>query len=99
MKRCPECGFRANDTVCPLCGVKMRGCSAPIRSHNHTQPGEKCVLPNQSKPTVKQVPSGNGQPYRPDTTGTRRERNAKPNFGVVVFIIIMFILLRSCAWL
>lgn len=98
MKRCPECGFRANDTVCPLCGVRMQSYTAPIYTHTHAQSGEKCALPNQRQAPVKPQPSAS-ETYQPRQTDRQRRQRGKPNFGVVVFIIIMFILLRSCAWL
>ena len=98
MKRCPECGFRANDTTCPLCGVKMRGTAAPIQTHTHAQQGERCVLPNQKKGTGAPDPKAE-QAYKPEQTSSQRHRREKPSFGVAVFLIIMFILLRSCAWL
>ena len=53
MKRCPECGFRADDTVCPLCGVKMQRTSEPVATHKHTQSGETCMLPEKEKSEQK----------------------------------------------
>lgn len=88
MKRCPDCGFRANDDVCPLCGVKMRGYSAPVRTHVHSQPGERCVLPNQKKETSTNT-------YQPK----RRSRDtgtAPSGFGIAVAAIILISVLRSC---
>ena len=96
MKRCPECGFRAADTMCPLCGVKMCVDPAPIQTHTHSQAGERCTLPNRTRMPVKPLPTKE-ETYRPERTGTRRQSRATPNFGAVAFIVIVFILLRSCA--
>ena len=41
MKRCPDCGFRAKDRICPLCGVVMKP-DPTIQTHVHRQAGEQC---------------------------------------------------------
>ena len=89
MKRCPECGFRANDKVCPLCGVKMRdlpGAAQDIKTHTHKQSGERCALPNQERKPVK----------------TQRKAEKKtpqvqfPPKLLPVLVVILIALLRSC---
>ena len=87
MRRCPDCGFRADDTVCPLCGVRMQtvsGASRQIQTHTHQQTGEKCVLPNQK------------QPVRSQQEKKKSAGKAPPKFVQVVFFIILAILLRAC---
>ena len=68
MKRCPDCGFRANDVVCPLCGVRMQ--AAPeIQTHVHRQTGERCGVsvkekdrrPDQFRPAAKPKEASNVQ--------------------------------------
>lgn len=86
MKRCPDCGFRAKDDICPLCGVRMKSVSAPAQIHTHTQPGEKCVLPRQEK-TV----------YIPAARERNRQTKGKTNWVSIVVIIILFNIIRSCA--
>lgn len=85
MKRCPECGFRAKDDICPLCGVRMKSLSQKPQTHTHTQPGEKCVLPRQEKKTVN-IP-------------TARERSRGKNGSplVTIVVIVLIFLFRSCA--
>ena len=87
MKRCPDCGFRAKDDICPLCGVRMKSVSAPIRTHTHIQPGEKCVLPRQEK---KPIPM-------PTARETKRQTKGKPSWVSILVIIILFNIIRSCA--
>lgn len=92
MKRCPECGFRANDTVCPLCGVRMTGGSSPVQTHSHTQTGEKCVLPNRERPTSERE---NRETERP---GSHRKRNGTTPSSLVttIIVIVLISMLRSC---
>ena len=60
MKRCPDCGFRANDQMCPLCGVRMKE-DPNLRTHVHAQSGERCGVsgkeanrrPEQYRPAAK----------------------------------------------
>lgn len=87
MKRCPECGFRADDTVCPLCGVRMQsiaGASSEIQTHVHRQTGEKCALPNQK------------QPVRPQQEKKKTAAKVPGKFVQAVFFIIIALLLRAC---
>ena len=87
MKRCPECGFRANDKNCPLCGVRMQsiaGAARELQTHTHRQDGEKCVLPNQK------------QPVRPQQEKKSSTAKMPPKFVQIVFVIIIVILLRAC---
>ncbi len=87
MKRCPECGFRAEDHVCPLCGVRMQtmaGASRELQTHTHRQSGEKCALPNQK------------QPVRTQQEKKASAAKAPPKFAQIVFFIILAILLRAC---
>lgn len=91
MRRCPECGFRANDTVCPLCGVHMTGYVAPVQTHNHKQTGERCVLPNREQPAVRQETE---RTYRPQSD---RNKSQNPKGALtVVLVIILISVLRSC---
>lgn len=85
MKQCPECGFRANDTICPLCGVRMRAIAKTPNTHAHNQPGEKCVLPRQEKKTVN-IP-----------TARERSRGKSGNPLITIAVIVLIILFRSCA--
>ncbi len=87
MKRCPECGFRAEEKVCPLCGVRMQtmaGASRELQTHAHRQSGEKCALPNQKQPTMPK--------QEKKTSATK----APPKFVQAIFFIILAILLRAC---
>ena len=90
MKRCPECGFRANDNTCPLCGVRMVGYTAPVQTHSHAQTGERCVLPNREQPVVKQE---HEKTYQPQSS--RRDQNPK-GVLITIVVIILISLLRSC---
>lgn len=101
MKRCPDCGFRANDTVCPLCGVRMRdlpGAARELNTHTHRQVGEECVLPNQKR-------ERNPVEYRSPATAERktREKNFKstvrisPKVWQSILIVLIAILFRACA--
>ena len=88
MKRCPECGFRAKDNICPLCGVRMTGISAAGRTldtHAHRQPGEGCLLPEKEKKTIR-IP-----------TARERKRQKSPNAVSIIVVVIIVILMRSCA--
>ena len=100
MKRCPDCGFRANDTVCPLCGVRMRdlpGAARSLDTHTHRQTGEKCVLPNQ-KPERRPVE------YRSPGTTERKTKgkNSKsavrvsPKVWQTILVVLIVILFRAC---
>ena len=87
MKRCPECGFRAEDKTCPLCGVRMQtlgGAAREIQTHSHGQTGEKCVLPNQK------------QPVRPQQEKKSSGTKMPPKFVQIVFFVIIAVLLRAC---
>ena len=104
MKRCPECGFRADDKTCPLCGVKMVPLTAAakeLRTHNHRQTGETCVLPNQKpvKPPVSR-PKQNPTPAEEHTNRWRTAGSAtpvNPKVWQTVLVIIVVILFRACA--
>ena len=94
MKRCPECGFRANDHTCPLCGVRMRAlpdAAQDLRTHVHRQTGENCVLPNQERQ----------KRFSPPTPSARKQKKQekKPNTQVLQIIaaVIIFLLFRACA--
>ena len=91
MKRCPECGFRANDTVCPLCGVRMQGYSAPISTHTHRQGGEKCVLPNRENPKTD-VPKN--ETYNPQRNTTRR--STPSGTAIAIIVIVLISVLKNC---
>lgn len=87
MKRCPDCGFRAKDDICPLCGVRMKAVPGKIQTHAHTQPGEKCTLPRQEQKPI-QIPTARD---------TNRKPQGKGSWVSVVVIIILFNIIRSCA--
>lgn len=88
MRRCPECGFRANDTVCPLCGVRM-GHVNNVPTHTHTGAGERCVLPNREP--YRPVPK---QPERKqESTG---KKTSMPQYAAWIIVLILFGILRSC---
>ena len=92
MRRCPDCGFRANDTVCPLCGVRMQGYSAPISTHEHRQSGERCVLPNHENRKTDAPKKGT---YNPQQNSRRR---STPSGTVIAIIAIILIsVLKNCA--
>ena len=103
MKRCPECGFRANDKTCPLCGVRMRdlpGAAPELNTHNHNQSGEQCVLPNQKQP---RRPAGNPEmpKPRPQPQPERRPEKKVPQLNISpkllpVLAVILIALLRGC---
>lgn len=92
MKRCPECGFRAKDHICPLCGVRMTNVSAAKRTldtHAHRQPGEDCMLPQKEKRTIK-------MPTARDTQRQSGGKDAKNKLVSVIVVIIIAILVRAC---
>lgn len=91
MRRCPDCGFRAEDSVCPLCGTKMGRITATVQTHTHTQQGERCLLPEQERSAPKR------EVTRPTARG--RSQQQPGAFGVVVAIIILISVLRSCTLL
>ena len=96
MKRCPDCGFRAEESHCPLCGVRMQHTGAPVRTHDHTQQGEKCMLPNRESPAApKQTGTPETGSYQPQT-GSRGRRGTPSGAVGVIFAIILFSLLRAC---
>lgn len=97
MKRCPECGFRADDRICPLCGVRMQGqtgVAREIKTHTHKQTGERCALPNQEREPVR--------PTMRKTVRTEKKPERKtpqvhvPAKLIPVLIVLLFTLLRSC---
>ena len=94
MKRCPECGFRATDHTCPLCGVRMTAYHGNVQTHSHTQQGEHCVLPNREQP-VQQKREQENKDYTPQTGNTRRTASV-PSFFYVIVLLIVFSVLRSC---
>ena len=103
MKRCPECGFRANDTVCPLCGVRMRdlpGAAREIKTHTHKQTGERCALPNQKREPVR--PVEREQPgSRMQECPERKTEKKTPLLNISpkllsILAVVLFALLRSC---
>ena len=59
MKRCPDCGFRAKDNICPLCGVRMQN-DPTINTHAHNQTGERCgVTPKETRGPEQTRPAEN----------------------------------------
>lgn len=94
MKRCPDCGFRANDEICPLCGVRMRGSNTPVQTHTHTQTGERCVLPNREQ-SVGDRETHKSQ-YHPQRSG--KKTNGTPSRVVIAIAVVILIgVFRSCA--
>ena len=92
MKRCPECGFRAKDHICPLCGVRMTNLPSAGRSldtHVHRQPGEDCMLPKQEERTVK-------MPTARETQRQSGGKEAKNKLVSVIVVIVIAILMRAC---
>lgn len=94
MKRCPECGFRADDRICPLCGVRMRdlpGAAKSLQTHVHQQSGEACALPNRERRKT----------MIPPTAGKRSARqSAKPGAAKVlptILVVVIALLFRACA--
>lgn len=87
MRRCPDCGFRANDTVCPLCGVRMSFQGLPLNTHAHTQRGERCVLPNQTQ---------RRQPPLNDTKKHEGAQSKLSSYFITIGVIILLSILRSC---
>ena len=88
MKRCPDCGFRAKDEVCPLCGVRMKSvpsASRTLDTHAHDRPGERCLLPEKEKKTFTMP------------TARERQRQKTPNMVSLIAVIIVAILMRACA--
>lgn len=102
MKRCPDCGFRANDKICPLCGVRMRELPAADRelsTHTHVESGERCVLPRQ--PERPAQPQYRPQPtLRPEPGPSRQKRSRSapklPSKLYPILAVIFILLLRSC---
>lgn len=101
MRRCPECGFRADDTICPLCGVRMRpepAADAAVQTHVHTEAGEHCGV-EQKKAAPRP------EEYRPERQSTTRQQpekekrasgGAKPIVLWVVIAIVFYVLLNAC---
>lgn len=104
MRRCPECGFRADDTICPLCGVKMRpepaaDAAIQTQTHTHTETGEHCgVEQKKAAPRPEQ--------YRPEhQNGSRQQagrqkasaNGQKPILLWVVLVIVFYVLLNACS--
>lgn len=92
MKRCPECGFRAEDNICPLCGVRMTGISTAGRTldtHVHRQPGEDCMLPKKEERTIK-------MPAARDTQRRSGGKNEASKLVSVIVVIVIAILMRAC---
>jgi len=97
MKRCPECGFRANDEVCPLCGVRMRnlsGAAREIKTHTHKQTGERCALPNQEREPVR--PAVQEQVKAEEKPEKKMPQVQFPPKLLPVLAVILIALLRSC---
>lgn len=95
MKRCPDCGFRANDTICPLCGVRMRplpDAARQLNTHSHGETGERCILPEE--PPRLQRPDY--RPAPPKSRQTRKKKGNSPSRLYPILAIILFVLLRSC---
>lgn len=88
MKRCPACGFRADDQTCPLCGVRMHADGASVQTHAHQQKGERCALPNREAPQQKE------EQYHPQNS--RRSARGNTSASAVIVVIILFMLLRGC---
>ncbi len=86
MNQCPECGFRAKDTICPLCGVRMRPFVKRPDTHIHSQRGEKCALPRQER-TIKM----------PTAREVNRQTKGKTNWVSILAVIVIAILLHSCS--
>ena len=97
MKRCPECGFRANDKVCPLCGVKMRdlpGAAQDIKTHTHKQSGERCALPNQERKPIRPVVR---EPVKAEKQPEKKAPQMNfPTKLLPILIVLLFTVLRSC---
>lgn len=102
MRRCPECGFRADDSICPLCGVRMRpepAADASLQTHTHAESGERCgVERKKAAPRPEQ--------YRPERqSGSRQQQGRqktsangqKPILLWVVLVIVFYVLLNSCS--
>lgn len=88
MRRCPECGFRADDQICPLCGVRMQHTGASIKTHTHQQQGEYCTLTNKETPK-------RDTHYHPENS--RRKKTTTPSgFVIAVVVIVLISMLRSC---
>ena len=84
MRHCPDCGFHADDTICPLCGTRMRGGVEPARTHSHNE-NERCLLPNQQEQPGPVMPA------------PRTERKSgKVDPLSVIGLIVLIVLLRSC---
>lgn len=88
MRRCPECGFRANEQTCPLCGVRMQQTGAPVQTHTHAQSGERCVLPNR-EPARQNTPQN----------GRKKSGGTPSGFVIAVVVIVLVSMLRSCVGL
>ena len=90
MRRCPDCGFRANDTTCPLCGVKMKPLPAAekeLQTHAHKQAGESCTLPN-SMP-VKQISTQK-------KAKTKNSMPINPKMIQAILVLVIVVLFRAC---
>lgn len=95
MKRCPDCGFRANDNICPLCGVRMRPLSDAARelnTHAHEEAGERCILPEE-QPRLQR------SQYRPQPSRPRKQKaksSQRVSILYPILALIMVVLLRGC---
>ena len=104
MKRCPECGFRAEDTICPLCGVKMKpekAAQETLQTHAHTQAEERCSV--EQKPYR---PARNTDPIvdtgRHPVSSQERQSARTPGLTaklvwVLTILILYFVLQSMCS--
>jgi len=103
MKRCPECGFRADDTRCPLCGVKMQAMFGyEAKLHAHSEEKETCGFSEPEKPTVHPPmhvhPEKGEHCVLPNTeqAGPRRKSAAGNKVVGVVVALLLYALLKAC---
>ena len=96
MRRCPDCGFRTEDKVCPLCGVKTKETDIPV--HTHTQKGETCRLPNQTRMDVPRP-----QPVKPVQQSGQKPQYVRKNgqkelplWQLLLILVAVVIVMRSC---
>ena len=104
MKRCPECGVRADDRVCPLCGVRMRelpAAAGAMQTHVHQESGERCgVSPNKTdrkpespRPATTDAPVQQQSGWEYDSV-----RNAVKYIWKGIGIVMAFIIfLNACS--
>ena len=98
MKRCPECGFRADDHTCPLCGVRMRnlpGEALEQKTHVHRQQGEQCTLPNRKpEQQVSKIEEAGGHRNRWRSAGSTAPVFSK--IWQIIAVVLIAVLFRAC---